>query len=361
MIARSAAAVGCVVALLAAGSALADPSVDLIWTATTGDGVTGGSAINALPGDTLTLDIVVNDNDAGLSGAFLTLEYDSANLLGTTAVNCPSPPNPAPDACGVDIDFLTPLVPSVTISNVGAGSTLSLFSPFLLGGTTSTGFALTVGRATFVMGGGNNSVSLLYQPGLEWITDNAFAGFSPSASAVVGDAGLDSDEDGLSDGDELIIYGTDPFDADSDDDGLWDGAEVAAGTEPLDEDSDGDDVCDGSILVGTCLAAGPDNCPLIPTENLDQTNSDALPAGDACQCGDLSSNGVVDDFDAQLAKEHVVGATPSAPTDLTRCNVIGPSDGGATDCTVADVYVLERVAAGKPVTLENSCQAYTGP
>jgi hypothetical protein len=367
---RSTAAIGCVVAVLATGSALADPSVDLIWTATTGAGVTGGSAIGALPGDTLTLDIVVNDNGAGLTGVFLTLEYDSANLLGTTAVNCPIPPNViVPGECNTPTgDLLAPLVSPITISNVGAGSTLSLFSPVAVTGTVATSFALTVGRATFVMGGGNGSVSLLYQPGLEWITDNAFTGYSPPASAVVGDAGLDSDTDGLSDGDELLLYGTDPFDADSDDDGLWDGVEVAAGTDPLDEDTDGDFVCDGGSVVGTCTTAGPDNCPFLP--NPDQTNSDPFSAGDACQCGDLNLDNVVNGADALLARQHVVRATIGGACELTRCNVIGPADAGvssdcnvgaSSDCTVADVYVLERVAAGKPVTLENSCRAYTGP
>jgi hypothetical protein len=367
---RSAATIGGVVALLAAGSALADPSVDLIWTATTGAGVTGGSAISALPGDTLTLDIVVNDNGAGLTGAFLTLAYDSANLLGTTAVDCPSPPNLVAGTCNTPTpDSLPPLVSPITISNVGAGSTLSLFSPAIVTGTVATSFAMTVGRATFVMGGGNASVSLLYQPGLEWITDNTFAGFSPPASAVVGDVGADNDEDGLSDGDELILYGTDPFDADSDDDGLEDGTEVAAGTDPLDEDTDDDFVCDGGSVVGSCFIPGPDNCPFIP--NPDQTNSDPFSAGDACQCGDLNLDNVLDGADALLARQHVVGATIVGTCELTRCNVIGPADAGvssdcnvgaSSDCTVADVYVLERVDAALPVTLENSCQAYTaGP
>ncbi len=52
---------------------------------------------------------------------------------------------------------------------------------------------------------------------------------------------IDSDNDGLSDYDEINIYGTDPLDADSDDDLLPDGAEVNIYlTNPLSSDSDYD-------------------------------------------------------------------------------------------------------------------------
>ena len=55
----------------------------------------------------------------------------------------------------------------------------------------------------------------------------------------------DSDNDDLTDGDEVNTHGTDPNDADSDDDGLNDGAEIAASTLPLDPDTDGDEMSDG--------------------------------------------------------------------------------------------------------------------
>lgn len=66
----------------------------------------------------------------------------------------------------------------------------------------------------------------------------------------------DSDGDGLSDGDEVNTYGTDPADADSDDDNLNDGDEIAAGTDPLNPDTDGDGIGDGNetgspLLVDT--------------------------------------------------------------------------------------------------------------
>ena len=51
---------------------------------------------------------------------------------------------------------------------------------------------------------------------------------------------VDSDDDGISDGDELT-GGTNPNDSDSDDDGLTDDVDDA----PLDPDVDNDDVLDG--------------------------------------------------------------------------------------------------------------------
>lgn len=49
---------------------------------------------------------------------------------------------------------------------------------------------------------------------------------------LVGDAGLDSDADGLPDAREGLIHGTDPLVADTDTDGIPDGAEISRGTDP---------------------------------------------------------------------------------------------------------------------------------
>ena len=60
-------------------------------------------------------------------------------------------------------------------------------------------------------------------------------------------ATLDTDEDGLTDLDEVLTHNTDPRDADSDDDGLNDGAEIGThGTNPNKADSDGDFLNDGA-------------------------------------------------------------------------------------------------------------------
>lgn len=57
---------------------------------------------------------------------------------------------------------------------------------------------------------------------------------------------LDSDNDGVSDYDELRTHGTDPLSADTDGDGLTDSEEINEyGTDPLEADTDGDGLSDG--------------------------------------------------------------------------------------------------------------------
>lgn len=56
----------------------------------------------------------------------------------------------------------------------------------------------------------------------------------------------DTDGDGLEDGQEVMEFGTDPTMADTDDDGLMDGAEITEyGSDPTDPDTDGDGLEDG--------------------------------------------------------------------------------------------------------------------
>jgi hypothetical protein len=97
-----------------------------------------------------------------------------------------------------------------------------------------------------------------------------------------------------------------------------------------------------------------DNCPFV--SNNSQTNSDPLPAGDACQCGDVNNSGIVDGLDGQIARENLVGSALSGSFDPERCNVIGTSD-----CGVDDIFVINRAAQGLPVSLQNICDAYSAP
>jgi hypothetical protein len=64
------------------------------------------------------------------------------------------------------------------------------------------------------------------------------------------DMELDSDLDGLTDYEEINIYGTDPFNSDTDGDGLTDYEEINIyGTDPLKSDTDGDSYPDGEEVL----------------------------------------------------------------------------------------------------------------
>ena len=72
------------------------------------------------------------------------------------------------------------------------------------------------------------------------------AGLDPLSS--VGDDGAtgDPDNDNLNNLAEVNVHGTDPHDSDSDNDGLEDGEETVEGTMPLEPDTDGDTLTDGA-------------------------------------------------------------------------------------------------------------------
>jgi len=68
----------------------------------------------------------------------------------------------------------------------------------------------------------------------------------------------DTDEDGLSDGDEINTYKTDPLIPDTDEDGLADGEEQRYTTNPLNPDSDGDLLTDGDEIERRTVPVDPD-------------------------------------------------------------------------------------------------------
>ena len=80
---------------------------------------------------------------------------------------------------------------------------------------------------------------------------------------------IDSDDDGLTDNDEVQTYGTDPANADTDEDGLEDGQEIELNTDPLIADSDEDGLLDGEEV---------DNYGTDPLTA--DTDEDGLPDGD---------------------------------------------------------------------------------
>ena len=79
--------------------------------------------------------------------------------------------------------------------------------------------------------------------------------------------GIDADGDGLSDGEEVNQYGTNPTLADTDGDGLADGFEITDSlTDPVNPDTDGDGATDGEeVLAGTDPNDPESTPPLVPS------------------------------------------------------------------------------------------------
>lgn len=86
----------------------------------------------------------------------------------------------------------------------------------------------------------------------------------------------DDDGDGLTNGAELLDFGSDPLVADTDGDGIPDGEEAANATSPTETDTDGDGFDDDV-----------DNCPTVA--NPDQADADGDGIGDACERETLPS------------------------------------------------------------------------
>ena len=74
----------------------------------------------------------------------------------------------------------------------------------------------------------------------------------PQGATPPPSSGTDSDEDGISDDEEVFVTGTDPNNADSDGDGLVDGVEISNNMNPQDPDMDRDGISDGDeVAQGT--------------------------------------------------------------------------------------------------------------
>jgi hypothetical protein len=93
----------------------------------------------------------------------------------------------------------------------------------------------------------------------------------------------DSDGDGLSDAEEVVI-GTNPNDADSDDDGVSDGQEQLPGADSdgdgnpnaLDTDSDNDGILDGTETGTDCMGTGTNQNVCVPDADMGLTTTDPL-------------------------------------------------------------------------------------
>jgi hypothetical protein len=189
-------------------------------------------------------------------------------------------------------------------------------------------------------GAGTLLVSSLLKVGASFSTDGDSDGVADVCDNCPGSPGLggsqtDTDGDGVGDLCDLC-----PEENVDDEDG--DGACAPADPCPLDADDDAD-------MDGVC--GERDNCPGVANPGL--LNLDALYAGDACQCGDVTAEGSVDVLDRVLVARF--GAARPVPTSfmLARCSVAAPN----SSCDGADDTAIRNYLAGLALPPPNACSA----
>lgn len=159
-------------------------------------------------------------------------------------------------------------------------------------------------------------------------------GTSEAGANVVLTAG-DSDGDGLTDGDEVSLHGTDPLDPDTDNDQLLDGDEVTRwGTDPTIRDSDGDVLTDGeeALFLGTDpTIRDTDGGGVDDGTELVVSRTDPLDPSDDAIAADSDGDGVPD------VREAEIGTDPNrADTDGDGLNDAIELDVLGTDPTRSD-------------------------
>jgi hypothetical protein len=150
---------------------------------------------------------------------------------------------------------------------------------------------------------------------------------------------LDSDDDGITDHDEITIWGTNPNDSDTDGDGLNDGYEITIGLDPLDEsdgvgDPDNDGLTNGQeFLYGTQPFNNDTDADGMPDGyEVDNNLNPTIPNGDSDPDKDnltnyeeylLGTNPVNDDTDGDGAIdgiEIIYGTDPTNENDNPAAN-----------------------------------------
>nr|MBP8179496.1 hypothetical protein [Acidimicrobiia bacterium] len=151
--------------------------------------------------------------------------------------------------------------------------------------------------------------------------------------------GTDSDGDGLTNAEEDAL-GTDRNDSDTDDDGLSDGDEVDEyGTDPLDDDTDGDGINDGDEVNGDPESDPTDACDPDPTNSAcDQdSDGDGLTDGEEEEAGTDPDDGDSDDDGVTDGDEVDGGSDPlnACDPDRTADACVDKNDNGIPDAVEA--------------------------
>jgi hypothetical protein len=166
--------------------------------------------------------------------------------------------------------------------------------------------------------------AIVAEPDAAAETDEDGDGLSAARETEVGtDAALaDSDEDGLSDGDEVDSVGTDPLNPDSDGDGVLDGDEVLQGTNPRDDapvvaepETDAGVVIEGGVASET---EAPAPAPANPLD----ADGDGLEDAIEFELGTDPADTDTDDDGASDGDEYYVHATGTRNPDTDADGVL---------------------------------------
>jgi hypothetical protein len=123
---------------------------------------------------------------------------------------------------------------------------------------------------------------------------------------------------------------------------------------------------------GDLIPAFDDNCPFAfnpSQEDIGGIGTGSAPdaVGDACQCGDVDDDGLVQINDATIIKRAILGLAPGLAAPL-KCNVIGntnPADldmnGLPDDCLLNDATVVKRGILGLTPGIEQTCDPAAAP
>jgi len=336
--------------LAAAGQVLADGVYDVLATQSDGAGNgTSDTGVDELEIDTAGPALPTVDPQTSVDGLpLITGTWDS-----TEAVNLVVTVDGTTYVLGIDTEL--------QVSGDDWGLDLTGLSTPLSSGVYDVVVIASDAVGNDAFDGSLDELTVFLDPDGDGLTSEEEAGLGTDPNDP------DTDDDGLTDGEEVLVVGTDPLDPDSDNDDLLDGEEVAGAdgdpntpddTDPLDDDSDDDGLTDGEEVLdvgtdpndpdsdGDGLTDGQE----VGTWNTDpldpDSDGDTLTDGDEALIHGTDPNDIDTDADGLDDATEVAGPTDPLDADsdddllLDGAEVVGadgvPGTGDETDPVDAD-------------------------
>jgi len=183
-------------------------------------------------------------------------------------------------------------------------------------------------------------------------------------------ADQDTDQDGISDQDEILVSGTDPKNNDSDNDGLNDGVEVVNRMNPLDADMDKDGVSDGQEIANGTNPVFPDQADISPQLEKEvsefltraiELQIEAYQKGDASIASPIMAGSILDNLFADIDSLNSQGLASISEIDyyesfINDIRVLSETNIEVDTCEVWTTSMYRRadgqlIESGKPTLL----------